>query len=279
MPLLGNSHCWCISASVLFVPATARSATIGGVDLGNLTDYLFVFTDGSEDANWQGATKGFVGDVAVNGILASERTSGTVPYAGTLYTNAATQGAWQNILNANVGQAFGATSEVVRLAGLNNDLTSAFAQIDALTATAGYTSVASTALNGLNTQNGIAETFVINVTSGFTVSTQINITGDAIDAYILRWDTDAISVNGYQGEVKFQSGGAIVPHGGLIPTNFVHVAGDINSSGGGSNPAAPYPQGPRFDDGQGGADHRRRRLQRRRLLHRLLAHHRRPHHP
>jgi PEP-CTERM motif-containing protein len=240
----------CAGVGLLSCVST-NAATIGSVNLGNLTDYLFVFTDGSEDANWQGATKGFAGDVAVNGILATERTSGTVPYAGTLYTNAATQGAWQNILNANVGQAFSATSEVARLAGLNNDLTSAFLQIDALSATPGFTSVASTALDGLNTQNGIPETYVINVTSAFTVSTQIDITGDAFDAYILRWDTDALSINGYQGEVKFQSGGSIVPHGGLIPTNFVHVAGDINSSGGGSNPPPPYPQGPRFDDGQG----------------------------
>jgi len=42
-----------------------------------------------------------------------------------------------------------------------------------------------------------------------------------------------------------------VPHGGLTPANFVHVAGDINASGGGSTPPPPYPQGPRFDNGQG----------------------------
>jgi hypothetical protein len=241
-----------LSTSILLVPTAAHSATIGGVNLGNLTDYLFVFTDGGEDANWQGATKGFVGDVAVNGILANEGTSGTVPYAGTIRTNDANLGAWQNIVNSNVGQAFAQFNQVAPIAGLTNNLNSAFAQIDALPATAGFVSVASTALNGLNTQNGVAETIVVNVTSGFSISTQINITGDASDAYILRWDTDALSGNGYQGEVKFQSGGSIVPHGGLIPTNFVNVAGDINSSGGGSNPPAPYPQGPRFDNGQGG---------------------------
>jgi len=61
----------------------ADAAALGGVDLGNLTNYLLVFTDGSTDANWQGASKGFAGDVAVNGIVAAERTSGTVPFAGT----------------------------------------------------------------------------------------------------------------------------------------------------------------------------------------------------
>jgi hypothetical protein len=60
---------------------------IGGIDLGDLTDYLLFYSNGSAGANWQGATKGFVGDVAVNGLVASETTSGSVPYAGTLYTN------------------------------------------------------------------------------------------------------------------------------------------------------------------------------------------------
>ena len=84
-----------------------------------------------------------------------------------------------------------------------------------------------------------------------SVSSQIDITGDAFDAYILRWDSDANFGNGYQGQAKFQSGGGIVPHGGLTAANFVNVAGDIGSSGGGSNPASPYPQGPRYNNGTG----------------------------
>ena len=67
------------------------------------------------------------------------------------------------------------------------------------------------------------------------------------DGLYPRWDTDSNSANGYQGQVKFQSGGAIVPHGGLTAGNFIHVAGNINSSGGGSNPSPPYPQGPRLN--------------------------------
>src|SRR3954463_15743169 len=73
------------------VPTTSKAAIIGGVNLGNLPNYLLAFTDGNVDGivdgNWQGASKGFVGDVAVNGLTASLRTSGTVPYAGTIYTN------------------------------------------------------------------------------------------------------------------------------------------------------------------------------------------------
>jgi len=208
--------------------------TIGGIDLGDLPSYLLFFADGSVDANWQGATKGFIGDVAVNGLVASERTSGDVPYAGTLYTNAPTQGAWQAILDQNPTQASGVTGDTTRIANLTADLISAIQQINALPATPGFESVSSTSLDGLNTQNGINEVYVINITSGLTVSSQINITGDPGDVYILRWDTDGDPSNGYQGQVKFQSGGAIVPHGGLTPTNFINVAGDINSSGGGS---------------------------------------------
>ncbi|MDA8442986.1 MAG: hypothetical protein M0Z55_11505 [Peptococcaceae bacterium] len=224
---------------------------IGGINLGNLPDYLLLFADGSADANWQGATKGFIGDVAVNGLVASLRTSGDVPYAGTLYTNAPTQGAWQAILDQNPTQASGVTGDTSRIANLTADLISAIQQINALPPTPGFESVVSTSLDGLNTQNGINEVYVINVTSGFTVSSQINITGDPGDVYILRWDEDSDPSNGYQGIVKFQSGGAIVPHGGLTPTNFINVAGDINSSGGGTTPPPPYPQGPRYNDGQG----------------------------
>jgi hypothetical protein len=235
----------------LFLCLSADAATLGGVNLGNLTDYLLVFTNGSSGANWQGATKGFVGDVALNGIAASASTSGTVPYAGTIYTNDSTLGTWQNIVTTNSGQASASTGQVARLSGLQTDLTSAFTQINVLTATAGYASVASTSLNNLNTQNSINETYVINVTSGLSVSSEINITGDAGDVFILRWDTDANFGNGYQGQAKFQSGGAIVPHGGLTAGNFINVAGDIGSSGGGSNPASPYSQGPRLNNGLG----------------------------
>ncbi len=223
----------------------------GGICLGNLTKYLLVITNGSADANWQGATKGFIGDVAVNGLLANERTSGGVPYAGMLYTNAASNGGWQGIINQNGSQSQGVTNEVPRISDLMSDLDNAFGLINAMTASAGYESVSSTSLNGLNTQNGLADMTVINITSGLQVSSKINITGDADDIYILRWDADGNPSNGYQGIAKFQSGGGVVPNGDLKASNFINVAGDISSSGGGSNPPAPYPQGPRDNDGLG----------------------------
>lgn len=230
---------------------TNTPCTLGGISLGAVSNYLFVFTNGSVDANWQSASKGFIGNVAVDGLQASERTSGSFAYAGTIYTNDASLGAWQSIVNNNLSQASASLNRTSLLAGLENDLNSVFNQINALPVSPGYNGVAATALNGLNKQNGIAETFVININSGFGISSKINITGDAGDVFILRWDTDMNPANGYQGQVKFQSGGAIVPLGGLKPSNFIHVAGDIASSGGGSNPAAPYPQGPRTNNGTG----------------------------
>lgn len=212
----------------------AHAASIGGVDLGGLTDYLFFFADGSTDANWQGASKGFVGDVAVDGIQASERTSGTVPYSGTIYTNDSTLGAWQKIVTDNPATATGITGDTGRISSLESDLGNAFSQIDGLSASSGFNGVSATSLDGLNTQNGTGETFVIDITSGLNVSSAINITGDANDAFILRWDEN-VAMGGYQGQVKFQSGGGINPLGGLTPINFVNVAGDINASGGGSN--------------------------------------------
>ena len=221
----------------------------------SVTNYLFIFMDGSLDANWQGATKGFAGNVVVSSV-ADKRTSGGVPYAGTISTDGVSLGAWDAIVTQNAGQAFRSLSQGALVTQMRNNLTGAFASINALPVTTNwnsrsFASVSAASLDALNTQNGIPETFVINVTSGFQVSLQVDITGDAGDLFILRWDTDANFANGYQGQVKFQSGGAIVPHGGLTAANFIHVAGDINASGGGSNPPAPYPQGPRFGNGTG----------------------------
>ncbi len=223
----------------------------GGICLGDLPGYLFVFTNGSNDANWQGATKGFVGNVAVDGLTAKLRTSGGVPYAGTLFTNASTNGSWGNILGQNASQSAGSTNEATRISNLATDLADAFASINAMSVTFGYEAVSSTSLNGLNTMNGVADIIVINITSGLQVSSKINISGDANDLFVLRWDSDGNPTNGYQGITKFQSGGSIVPGGALKPSNFINVAGDISSSGGGSNPASPYPQGPRYADGLG----------------------------
>lgn len=219
--------------------------------IGNLSDYLLVFTNGSDDANWQGSSKGFAGNVAVDGIEANERTSGFVPYAGTIHTNDTDLDSWQDIVDENAGQAFSALDEVALLNTLQNNLENRFTQINALPVTVGFDGVSPASLNNLNTQNGMPEVIVINVTGDFKVSSKINIRGDLNDLFILRWDTDKNFSNGYNGQVKFQSGGAIVPLGGLSVANFVHVAGDISASGGGSTPPPPFPQGPRTNNGFG----------------------------
>jgi hypothetical protein len=249
---LGTTDNRSIDAGVYCPTQQCADGIIGGIDLGGIANKeLFLFANGSQDANWQGATKGFAGNVVVDGVLAKERTSGGVPYAGTIYTNDSTLSAWQKIVDQNARQAFASFGNTALVSEQEDKLIAAFQQINALPVTPGFDGVSSTSLNGLNKQDGVCETFVINVTSGFQVSSKINITGDACDVFILRWDTNRYFTDGYQGQVKFQSGGAIMPLGGLKPGNFIHVAGDINSSGGGSNPAAPYPQGPRLNDGTG----------------------------
>jgi uncharacterized repeat protein (TIGR01451 family) len=241
----------CVPGSLGAVDNNGDGFVDGGVQLGNLSKYLFFIANGSNDANWQGASKGFAGDVVVDGIQAKERTSGTVPFAGNLITNDTTLSSWQAIVDKNTGQATRQTGQLALVAGLKAELAAAFSQINRLAATSGFTSVSATSLNGLNTQDGINRTYVINVTSGFEVSTKINVRGDSGDVYVLRWDSDANFADGYEGLVKFKSGGAIVPLGGLTAGNFIHVAGDITASGGGSNPASPYPQGPRLNNGTG----------------------------
>jgi hypothetical protein len=233
------------------VTGQCPTGPLGGVNIGGLANDLFFFADGRTDANWQSSSPGYVGDVTVNGLLAKLRTSGKFAYAGTISTNAATLAAWQAIVDNNPGQAFAQYNQTALVTSRNNALNAAFQQIDALPVTPGFANRSSSSLDGLNFQDGVNQTIVINVTSGFQISKQINISGDAGDVIILRWDTDQNFANGYQGQVKFQSGGAIVPSGGLTPGNFISVAGDIDSSGGGKTPAPPFPQGPRLNNGTG----------------------------
>ncbi len=224
---------------------------IGGISFGGLTDYLFFFENGSARADWHDAKHGYLGNCAVNGVSANMQTNSNVPYAGSIYTNSSTLGDWQDIVDTNPGQAFALFNEANLIDGLRTSLVGAFHQINGLNVTPGYDNRSAESLDGLDTTNGINEVFVINITSGFDVNTKINITGDPGDVYILRWDEDKDPSNGYQGRVRFHQGGAIVPHGGLIATNFINVAGEIDSAGGGSTPVAPYPQGPRYNNGTG----------------------------
>lgn len=174
------------------VPSSASAQNDPKSLLGDLTNYLIFIGDGRDKANWQGASKGFIGDVVIDGIVADETSNGGVPYSGTIYTNEPNLGNWQDIFDENTppdvnpAQAFESTGNTGLITDLKAQLNSAFTKINALPVTSGYASVSSTWLDGLNTQNGISETFVINVTSGFSVSSQIEITGDADDVYC-RW--------------------------------------------------------------------------------------------
>ncbi len=224
---------------------------IGGINLGGLTDFLFFIANGSKKADFKDSKHGYLGNVAIDGLTADEHTESYVAYAETISTNDSTLGDWQDIIDNNPGQAFSSLNQTLLITDLKTDLVNVFLQINSLTATPGYENRSAASLDGLNTQNGIDETFVINITSGFNVSAPINITGDSGDVYILRWDEDKNPSNGYQGTVKFWHGGGIVPHGGLTATNFISIAGEIDSAGGGDVPPLPYPQGPRYYDGTG----------------------------
>ena len=194
--------------------------------------------------------------MAIKGTVASERTSGSWGYAGTISTNDSTLGAWQNIVNNNSGQASASLNQTTRVTELQNTLNQAFLDINALAASPtqtrpvngtptslNFSNLSLASINGLDTTNGTAETFVINVTS-WPASDKILITGDPGDAFIMRWDTDANFSDGYEGLVKFQSGGGIVPLGGLSPSSFVHVAGAMDASGGGTGIGELYPYYP-----------------------------------
>ena len=111
---------------------------IGSLLGPSVTNYLFLFTDGSTDANWQGASKGFVGNAVVDGVLAKERTSGSFAYVGKISTNDATLSAWQSIVSNNPGHAFASTGQTALVSRMKRDLTSAFSTINALPVTAGY---------------------------------------------------------------------------------------------------------------------------------------------
>ena len=143
------------------------------IDLGGLTNYLFFFEDGRDDTNWQGATKGFYGDVAVDGITASERTSGGVPYAGTIYTNDGTIGAFQGIVDQNVGQAFSSVSETTLIDDLTADFNNAWATLDAMPADLTVADAAD--LHNADYQNGVAETIIVDIDGGYSQSGPIEL--------------------------------------------------------------------------------------------------------
>ena len=89
---------------------------IGGIDLRGIVDtYLFFFTDGRTDANWQGASKGFVGDVLVDGVVANERTSRRRSVRGHDLHQRYDASRWADHCEPNAGQALGSTRQSERV--------------------------------------------------------------------------------------------------------------------------------------------------------------------
>ena len=218
------------------------------INLGGLTRYLFFFEDGTSKAKIAGTSKGFVGDTFSNVPSLKEETSGTVPYTGEIATVRPILTDFQIIVDNNAGQATANDGLTTMATQLISDFDAAVAQIDSLAVDPAYhitTSDPFTDVNNLNTQNGISETYIIDVTGGnIVLQNSIFITGDASDVFVWRWNKD----NGYANEVDFMGGNTIIPQGGLIPGNFFHLAGYLKSSGGGIPPPLPYPQGPYIDN-------------------------------
>ena len=216
-------------------PTPGHATTFGGVvDMGGLTDFLYVFLNGEDDVNINSGPQ--IGDIAVSGT-ADTRSSGNWDYSGNIVSGHSGSGdpdwEWDRMVtgqNSETGTVqFNQQAQIDQLAA---DFETAVTQAEALAPTVGFESVSSSDLNNLNTQNGVGELFVINVTSGFSISSAINIIGDADDFFILRWDGDADPSTGYNDQVKFNNTTGITPGGDLTEANFLHLAGDLNSSGG-----------------------------------------------
>ena len=251
---------WDISAQPMALKTSEASDVCtggsGGALLGSLTDYLFFIADGSDDANWQSASKGYIGDVAVNGLIADERSSGSFYYRGTITTNDTNVGGWNRILNNNPSTANVLYGQTDTITALRQDFDSAMETLLALEATESFGGVDfsnadARDLDGLDLMDGEGKVHVIHITSRFSSNRAINIYGDADDLFILRWDSDP-STPELRDSVKFSGGGGIVPRGGLTPSNFIHIAGMLDASGGGSTPSALEPYVAELPENVGG---------------------------
>lgn len=230
---------WDINTAAIATRLPSTNSCVVGELLGGLQDYMMVFTDGRTDAHWGGTSPGYAGDIAINGDLAVERTSGSFPYSGRILTNDSWLNGWDPIVAANPGTSYGLYLDQMGIDALIYDFDSAVASIRAMDVSQGFEDVDLLDLDELDTRDGRDKTYVINVTS-WTPNAVIDIRGDAGDTYVLRWDSNPRTL-ALDGRVSFGSGGGIVPHGDLLPTNFVHLAGDISASSGGTTPTELEP--------------------------------------
>ena len=225
------------AATIGISPTPGHATTFGGlVDMGGLTDFLYVFLDGSSKVNFNSGPQ--VGDIAVSGT-ADTSMSGNWDYSGDIVSGHTGAGdpdwARNNMVSSNPGNTvtFG---QQAAIGGLQNDFNAAVTQIKSLDATDGFANRSLSSLNGVDVSALAQNLFVVNVTSGFSTNSAVRINGRADQFFIFRWDQN-LSTAGFQGTVNFSGGGGLIPTGDLGPQNFLHVAGDLNSSGGGSRPA------------------------------------------
>lgn len=175
--------------------ASAAGAAVHAL-LGDLPRYTFAFVNASAKTKWQldctylaAGGGGILGDVAVDSSQGSLVAQGyDVPFAGTLTSNTAGATAWTpHLINNNAGQASESRNQALQLRALAHNWLNAVSRIEGMAVALPpgiLNGKAPTALDLLNVQNSVAETFVIDV-DPTDVQTPIRITGDASDLFIL----------------------------------------------------------------------------------------------
>ena len=232
------------------------------VDLGQLTNY-FMFLDGNagqsewkfENANGVYGDIGFNLDKTQDGGAADEfyvTKGNTMPYRGDVYADITEaqadpngDGSYDNSVfhgdqvEGNT-QASAVWEADTVIDGLTSDFHTAFDYLDDLPATlSGTKADIFNQLTGNNEKllnsypgkgNGVSDTVVIDITDGGGDEYYV-VDGDAEDIFVFRWD----KAGNYGTSVMFEDGGGVVPldGGNLTPGNFVHLAGVLESGGGG----------------------------------------------
>lgn len=230
-----------------FWPTMALAGNPESVYLGALTDYLFVFLDGSGNAEWDHEyyEGGYSGDVVVNGDARFYNGHG-VDYAGTIYSSKSNDlGSWEHIprKSSNVHAHIEYKAEAL-FNILLEDYELAMKELCALTATNSTYENFDVTTEGnmcaynrgavpskLNFKNDKAEVIVIDVDKDrMNLDEYLYIDGDEEDLVIFRWGIKKINnMCIYEDKVDFYNGAGIIPVGDLKPDRLIHVAGNIDS--------------------------------------------------
>lgn len=240
-------------------PVAASKQNHHVIQMGSLTDFLFVMLDGHEEAEWEGDHAAYGGDVVVNGAVAKTGSGKDVAYGGTIHTSGSRLGDdWDDHVVANMprehnhGQAFVKYNQEAVVDKLKADFEVAMAVICDLQVTTGYENY-NVEKNGdgvLDFEDEKNDLIVIDVDpSGMTLDGKyLQVKADEGDLIIFRWGRNYDETTGtctYDlDKVEFKDGGGVIPHPlsiakGFGPDRMIHAAGNIKAGGG----SAPTPEG------------------------------------